>query len=229
MTVPKQLIVRYEDGSQKELDFDKLDETLQSELAKLGLCPPPGEIGSAKHYILMQWKNGWQEVIGSNKDTVDFLRYFVIRRIEHRGRISFEVGDEYPIFYVLRRLPMDLNRLLIVSKDRVSSYDLSTAIERHEGTFEAGGKLEYVKWDRTDSKFPSEMSDAPKNLDETLSALREALKNKGIDTQDLLGADPSRRIESYREIAKGMGIRGYQRQADVYGFIEFLLSKLGNA
>ena len=229
MTVPKQLIVRYDDGSHKELDFDKLDEKLQTELAKLGLCPPPGGIGSAKHYIIMQWKNGWQEVVGSNKDTVDFHRYFVIRRIEHRGRMSFEVGDEYPIFYVLRRLPMDLNRLLIVSKDRASSYDLSTAVERHEGTFEAGGKLEYVKWDKTDSKFPSKRSDAPENLDEILNALREALKNKGIDAQNLLKTDPPRRVESYREIAKEMGIRGFQSQADVYGFIELLLGKLVNA
>jgi hypothetical protein len=223
------LIVSYDDGSHKEIDFDKVDEKVQTELAKLGLCSPPGGIGSANNYILMQWKNGWQEVIASNKDTVDFLRYFVIRRIEDRGRMAFEVGDEYPIFYVLRRLPMDLNRVLIVSKDRASSYDLSTAVERHEGTFEAGGKLEYVKWDKTDSKFPSERSDAPKNLDETLSALKEALKNKGIDGQHLLGTNPSQRIESYREIAKEMGIRGYQSQADVYGFIELLLSRLENA
>jgi len=229
MAVPMQLIVSYDDGSQKGLDFDKLDENLKTELTHLGLCPPPSEIGSAKHYVLMQWKNGWREVIGSNRNTLDFLRYFVIRRIEDRGRMSFEVGDEYPIFYVLKRLPMDLNRLLIVSKDRVRSYDLGKEVERHEGTFDAGGKLEYVKWDKTDSKFPSETSDAPKNLDGILSSLKDTLKKKGLVARDLLGLTPSQRIESYKQIAEGMGIRAYERQADVYGFIDLLLSKLENA
>lgn len=228
MSAPKQLIVSYEDGSQKTLDFDSLDNEQQSELAKLGLCPPPSEISKAKHYMILKWKNGWQEVISSNKDSLDFLRCFIIRRIEDRGRISFEVEDEYPILYILRRKPMDLDRLLVVSGDSVKSYDLSQNVERHEGTFNAGGKLEFFKWDRTDSQYPSSMSDAPENLDATMTALKEALSNREIDARELSEMDAPLRIEAYRAIAEEMGLKGYQKQADVYGFIELLVTKIRN-
>ena len=227
MSAPKRLIVSYDDGSQRELDFDKLDREMQSELAKLGLAPPPREIGSAKHYMVLQWKDGWQEVIGSDRDAVDLLRYFVIRRIEDRGRFAFEVGDEYPDLFVIRRLPMFLNRLLVVGNGSVKSYDLGTEVERYEGTFEAGGKREYIKYDRVDEKNPHEMSEGDDNLTETLSALGEELEKKGVSTHDLLQMDQSRRIDAYKEIAEGMGIRGHQKQADVYGFIELLVRKLG--
>ena len=43
-----------------------------------------------------------------------------------------------------------------------------------------------------------------------------------------MGMDQSPRIEEYKEIAKGAGIRGHIRQADVYGFIELLVRRLGN-
>ena len=33
-----------------------------------------------KKYVLMKWKDGWQEVIGIEGDAVDFGRYFVIER-----------------------------------------------------------------------------------------------------------------------------------------------------
>jgi hypothetical protein len=229
MSVPKQLIVSYDNGSQEAIDFDKLDSQFQHELAKLGLCPAPNEISNAKHYMVMQWKDGWQEVISSNKDSMDLLRCFIIRRIEDRGRISFDVGDEYPILYILRRLAMDLNRLLVVSGDSVKSYDLSENVERHEGTFNAGGKLEYVKWDRTDSKYPNSMSDADENMDATMAALAEALETREIGAQELLEMDPPLKIETYKAIAEEMGLKGYQKQADVYGFIELLVTKIGKS
>lgn len=228
MSVPKQLIVSYEDGSQKACDFDRLDGEMQSRLANLGLSPPPQEIKLSKHYIVLQWKNGWQEVVGSDRDAVDLLRYFVIRRIEDRGRFAFEVGTEYPELLVIRRLPMDLNRLMIVNDGGVKSYDLGTEVERYEGTFEAGGKREYIKYDKVEDKYPSEMSEGAENLNENMGDLKETLEKRGVSAHDLLQMDPSQRIEAYREIAEGMGIRGHQRQADVYGFIELLVKRLGN-
>lgn len=230
MSVPKQLIVSYENGSTKKFDFNKLDRGMQSELAKLGLCPPPLEISPAKHFVLLQWKDGWKEVIGSDKDAVDLLRCFVIRRIEDRGRLAFEVGEEYPDLYILRRMPMDLNRLWIVGEGSVKSYDLGKEVERWEGTFDAGGKLENVKWDKIDpEKYPSEVHEGPEILQETLDTLEKALDTMGVGAQGLLGMEESQRAEAYSEIAKALGVRGYQRQADVYGFMELLVKRLDNS
>jgi hypothetical protein len=227
LSTPKELIVNYEDGTQKTFDYHSLETDLQLRIAKLGLSPLPQEIGSSRNYIILQWKDGWQEVIGSEKATVDLLRYFVIRRIEDRGRFAFEVGAEYPELLVIRRLPMDLKRVLIVSEGRVKSYDLGKEVARHEGTFEAGGKLEYVKYDKVEDKYPSEMSEGAENLDETIGALKEAMEKKGISASDVLEMNQSQRIEKYKEITEGMGIRGHQKQADVYGFIELLVKRIG--
>jgi len=230
MSVPTKLIVRYDDGSSKELDFDKVTLEMQSGLATLGLCPPPPAIRPARHFFLLQWKDGWQEVIGTDKDPVDLLRYFVIRRIEDRGRIVFESEGEYPDLYILKRLPMDLSGLLIVGEASVKCYDLDSEVERWEGTFDAGGKLEYVKWDKTDpEKFPSDVKAGPEILDATMGLLKEELDKMGVGARELLEMAESRRIEAYGEICKVLGLRGYQKQADVYGFLELLLRRAAQA
>lgn len=230
MSVPTKLIVRYEDGSTTELGFDKVGLEMQTGLANLGLCPPPPAISPARHFLLLQWKDGWQEVIGTDKDTADLLRCFVIRRIEDRGRIALETGGEYPDLYILRRLPMDLSGLLIVGQDSVKSYDLGTEVERWEGTFDAGGKLEYVKWDKTaPGKFPSDVKESPEVLDATMDLLKDELDKMGIGARELLGMEESRRIEAYSEICKALGLRGYQKQTDVYGFVELLVRRAAQA
>lgn len=228
MSEPERLIVSYDDGSSKEVDFNKLGREMAYELARLGLCPPPPELGSAKQYFLLQWKDGWQEVIGSDGDVAELLRYFVIRRIEDRGRLSFEVGADFPDLFIIKRTPMDLKRLLIVGNGSVKSYSLESDLERWEGIFDAGGKLEYVKYDKTEDQSPGEMSDAPENLDEIMDDLRDELEKMGFSSQELLGMDQSKRIEAYKRIAQGIGIRGHVRQADVYGFVELLVRRLDN-
>lgn len=228
MSEPERLIVSYDDGSSKEVDFNKLGREMAYELARLGLCPPPPELGSAKQYFLLQWKDGWQEVIGSDGDVAELLRYFVIRRIEDRGRLSFEVGADFPDLFIIKRTPMDLKRLLIVGNGSVKSYSLESDLERWEGIFDAGGKLEYVKYDKTEDQSPGEMSDAPENLDEIMDDLKDELEKMGFSSQELLGMDQSKRIEAYKRIAQGIGIRGHVRQADVYGFVELLVRRLDN-
>ncbi len=81
---------------------------MRSELARLGLAPVPQSIGSAKQYLLMKWRDGWQEVGGIDRDTAELLRYYVIERIEDRGRLSLDVGADYPELFVIERTPRDL-------------------------------------------------------------------------------------------------------------------------
>ena len=226
MSVPKRLVVEYEDSSTREVDFSKVDSQMRFKLAKLGLCPPPDHVGSSKHYLLLRWQDGWQEVLGVDKDSVELLRYYVIQRIEDRGRLSFEVGADYPELFIIRRMPRELIDLLIVSDGSVKSYGLESEVERWEGIFEAGGKKEYVKYDKTDSRYPQEFSEAPAALDKLMDSLKGELDSRGLSPQKLLAMDESRRIAEYKEVARGTGIRGSERQEDVYGFIELMVRRL---
>ncbi len=222
----KRLSLEYEDGTRKNLESDEIDSGVQSALAGSGLCQPPPEISPAKNYLVLQWKDGWQEVMSVNSDVAGLLRYYVIRRIEDRGRLALDTGAEYPELLVIERIPMEIRRLLIVGDNGVKSYGLDTELEGYEGTFEAGGKKEYLKYDGSNPQFQSEFSEAEENIDELKKAVAEALNSRGIHPEKLLQMDKDRRIREYKDIAKKIGIRGIKRQSDVYGFVESMLRKI---
>jgi hypothetical protein len=222
----RSLLIVYEDGTEKRLDADEIDTGVQSALADAGLCTPPPGISQAKHYLILEWKDGWQEVMSINSGVADLLRYYVIRRIEDRGRLVLDSGAEYPELHVIERLPMEISRLLIVGDSDVKSYSLGLELEGYEGTFEASGKKEFTRYDRENPHFWSEFSEAPENLDDIKNAVAAVLNDKNLLPGELLSMEQDRRIQEYKSIAKVAGIRGAQRQSDVYGFIELVLKKL---
>ena len=226
MSQPKRLVVTYEDGSTKEADFSQVDAQLQLRLAQLGLCPPDESVGAAKRYLLIRWQDGWQEVLGIDFEAAELLRYYVIQRIEDRGRLSLDVGTEYPELFVVERTPRDVIGAAIVADDGVTSYDLGAEVSRWEGIFDDGGKIEFVKYDRTSDAYPHASSEDAEALAGLLATLEERLDEKGLTPQALLAMQEPRRIAAYRELAAGAGIRGARKQEDVYGFIEMLLRRL---
>jgi hypothetical protein len=225
MSQPKRLVVAYEDGSTKEADFSGLDGQLRLKLAQLGLCPPPDEVGTAKHYLLMRWQDGWHEVIGIDADAAELLRYYVIQRIEDRGRLSLDVGADYPELIIVERTPRELIAATIVGGDGVKSYALGSEAERWEGIFEAGGKKEFVKYDKTSDAYPHERVEGPEALAEIGDALLDELEKKGLTPKALLSMEEPLRIAEYKALAGSVGIRGARKQQDVYGFIEMLLRR----
>ena len=223
MSQPKRLVVTYDDGSSKEADFADLDGQLRLQLAELGLCPPLDRVGAAKHYLLVRWQDGWQEVFAVDTDSAELLRYFVIERIEDRGRLSIDVGADYPELFIIKRTPKEVTEAVIVGDDGIKSYGLGSQVERWEGIFEAGGKLEFVKYDRTSDAYPHESSEDPGALARTVDSLLDGLKKKGLTPSALLSMPEPLRLAEYKELADEAGIRGARKQEDVYGFIEMLL------
>jgi len=222
----KRLIIEYEDGTGKQLESAEVSTAVQAFLADAGLCTPPPEISQVKHYLVLQWKDGWREVMAVNSSTADLLRYYVIRRIEDRGRLVLDLGADYPELRVIERTPMEISRLLIVSDGSVKSYNLGLEVEGYEGTFEAGGKKEFTRYDRDNPYFQGEFSEAPDITGEIEGVVAAALEDKGLTPADLLSMEQDRRIREYADIARAAGIKGAQRQSDVYGFIELILKKL---
>jgi hypothetical protein len=174
----------------------------------------------------MQWNDGVQEVISADHDTVELLRYFVIKRVEDRGRLALNVGADYPELFIIKRKPMELSSLLIVGDNVVKKYDLRHGVERHEGIFEEGGKIEIFKYDSTDTRYPHEYSQSQESLSEMIGVIKKSLNKKNISAKNLLRDDQAQRIEHYKHVAGDIGLRGYKKQEDVYGFIDLLMREL---
>jgi hypothetical protein len=225
----KGLELEYEDGTRQRINPDDLDINLQYRLTELGLCSAPPEISRSKHYLIMEWRNGWRETVAVNHDAASLIRYFVIHRLEDRGRLSLDVGDENPELMIIERLPSQLSRLLIVGDGGVKAYELGSELEVYEGIFEAGGKKEYWKYDRENPHFQKAYSESPEGIKDIENAVAGALKEKGLSPAGLLAAAPDKRREAYRDIAVEAGIRGMKRQSDVYGLVEMLLRRLSGS
>jgi hypothetical protein len=226
MSQPKRLLVAYEDGSTKEADFAEIDGQLRLKLAQLGLCPPPDHVGASKHYLLIRWRDGWQEVFGIETESAELLRYYVIQRIEDRGRLSIDVGADYPELLIVERTPREVVEAMIVSSESATSYALGSEVERWEGIFEAGGKKEFVKYDKTSDAYPHESSESPGAVAAVTAALEDELQKKELTPRALLSMEEPLRVAVYRELASGAGIRGGREQQDVYGFVEMLIRRL---
>ena len=176
----------------------------------------------------MEWKDGWQEVMAVNSDISELLRYYVIRRIEDKGRLVLDTGADYPELTIVERTPMDISRILLVDDNGVKSCSLEQEVEGYEGTFEAGGKKEFTKYDRENPHFKNELSTAPESIDGIRKAIGAVLADRNLSPEGLLAMEKDRRIREYSEIAAAAGIRGAKRQSDVYGFIELVLKKLAS-
>lgn len=224
-SVPKRLVVEYEDGSTSKIDFNKLSRSSQLEISRAG-SHSSSPMGYSEKYLLLEWRDGWREVVAVKGDSIELLRYYVIRRIEEQGRLSVEVGTSYPQLLIINRTPRDLNGLLVVGNERAKYYELKSEVETWEGVFEAGGKKEYVKYDKTDEKYPQESREGATRLAGLMNSLELQLNEKGLSAEELLARDRSTKIEEYAEIASRMGIRGKEMQQDVYGFIELMVTRL---
>ncbi len=222
----KSLRLVYEDGTEKVLDASELEASLQSALAGSGLSEAPPEISPAGNYLVMEWKDGWQEVMAVNSDIAELLRYYVIRRIENKGRLVLDTGADYPELTIVERTPMDISRILLVGESGVRSYSLEHEIEGYEGTFEAGGKKEFTKYDRENPDFNNNLSISPESIKGIMKSISNILADKKLSPDKLLAMEKDRRIREYAGIAKTAGIRGVKKQSDVYGFVELVLKKM---
>jgi len=224
-SIPKRLVVEYEDGSTSRIDFNKLSRSSQLEISRAG-SHSSSPMGYSEKYLLLEWRDGWREVVVVKGDSIELLRYYVIQRIEEQGRLSVEVGTSYPQLLIINRTPRDLNGLLVVGNERAKYYELKSEVEAWEGVFEAGGKKEYVKYDKTDEKYPQECREGATRLAGLMNSLELQLNEKNLSAEELLARDRNTKVKEYAEIALRMGIRGKEMQQDVYGFIELMVTRL---
>lgn len=221
MNVPKKLIVEYEDGTRQEVAFDKLSGTGRMELSALGLCEAAAP-DSGAHYLLLEWKDGWKEVRAVGGEALAVLRYYTIERVEEIGRLSMEKADGNPELMMIKRLPDRLERIIFVGENGPQAYALE-----EKATVKEGGKTERYFYDKTRPNFKmEEPAAASARYTAFLDALRGALEKKGTSVSGLLTMSEGDRTPLYKELARTLGLRGTERQQDVYGFLTVALEKL---
>lgn len=225
MNEPKRLIIEYKDGSTKGIDFRQLSMQSWLELSKLGLCSPPSVMPPpSRYYLLLRWKDGWQEVIGVDKGSVELLRYYVLERVEEVGRMALEVEDDYPLLLMIRRMPKKLESLIIIGSAGSKVYGLEPKLRREEG-----GKIEHIEYDKAERHFQHEPEKpAQARVEAIMDILKTEINKSGITVERLLAMDQDQRVEEYKKLARALGIRATEKQEDVYGFVQLMMETLLN-
>ena len=225
MSAPKRLIIEYEDGSMKGIEFRQLSRLSWLELSKLGLCAPPSVMPSpSRYYLLLRWKDGWQEVIGVDKGSVELLRYYVIERMEEVGRMALEVEGDYPVLLMIRRMPKKLESLIIIGGGGSKVFSLEPKLRREEG-----GKVEHVEYDKAERHFQHELEKtAQARVKAIMDTLQREFNKSGLTAEKLSAMDQAQRAEEYKKLARALGIRATEKQEDVHGFIQSMTETFAN-
>jgi hypothetical protein len=199
---PKTISLEFNDGTNASVPFDSLPDTLQDEI----LCQPFASrpISNPKDvkFALLEWDDGWKEVIEVDPTCRDINRYYVISRSEDRGRLSLNKKDGYPELIEINRKPKNIERITFVDTFRL----------RLNRSTREGKKIDHFYTLSKETDTVSKM----------LKAFKTTLQEDGIDREQLLSTDPALQKEQLENIRKKMGIMAGRRQQDVFDFIRYL-------
>jgi hypothetical protein len=168
---------------------------------------------------LLQWKDGWKEVVGIPRKAAELLRFYTVERTEEVGRMAFHVAEDYPMLFLVKRLPKEIESLLLVGPGGAKEYVLE-----EKKTVKEGGKIEHVLYDKKDpGRGEQDGKGADAWVAELADALNGELKKKGLTAEKLLSSSEAEKAQVYQELSKTLGIRGMEKQEDVQGFLQFMI------
>jgi hypothetical protein len=164
-----------------------------------------------KKYVLLKWKDGWQEVMAVEDDAIDFDKYYVIERAEHFGRLVIKrPKGEYPGLIVIDRAPMEIEEIALVGGDGKCNL-------KQTSTYREGDRLEYnYELQKGQGDFAEEVS----------KDIKKVLAEKGISAKDLLSRPDSEKIKEFESIRKAIHLVAGKKQEDVIRFIQVFLEKV---
>ena len=158
-----------------------------------------------KKYVVMKWKDGWQEVVAVQGDVIEFSKYYVVERLEQYGRLVLNrPKGEVPELIVIGRDPKDIEKVALVDADQRSLTP--------KDTYREGTRLEYNYNLAKEGDFMGEL----------LANLRGVLAARAISAKDLLSKEDAQIIA----VAKEAHIVGTESQQDLVQFMKILIGKL---
>jgi hypothetical protein len=200
---PQEITVKFDDGSMAIAPFESLPDLLQFEIMRQPFVSKPSLNPEDERYLLLEWDDGWREVIEVDPDCTDINRFYVISRVEHVGRLSINKQDGYPELIEVVRRPLDLKR--IAFKD---TFELTLERSDREGH-------------KTDHFFS--LTKQGKDLSGIMAVFKEVVNKEGIDLKELSSKEPSEISKQCEKIGRKMGLRAGWRQQDVSDFIAYLV------
>jgi hypothetical protein len=110
-TRPETLTITYPEGTSATIRFDDLPATLRSEILRQPFAATPSPDPAVESYVLLEWEDGWKEVVEVDDGCTGIRRYYVISRTEEVGRLSLEHESGYPVLLEVERRPGSLSRV----------------------------------------------------------------------------------------------------------------------
>jgi hypothetical protein len=200
---PHKIFVEFEDGSTCEAPFESLPETLQLDLMRQPFASKPSPEPEKEKFLILEWDDGWKEVILVDNACTEINRYYVISRVEHVGRLSIRKQNGYPELIEIIRRPLNLKRITFADTFKVT-------LQRSDREGE-----------KTDHFFA--LSKEGKALPNMIDTLKATIEQEGIDLRAMKSMLPNRPREPYEKIRKALGIKAGVRQQDLDDFIAFLV------
>lgn len=200
---PLKVTIDFDDGSQTEAYFERLPVSLQTEIMRQPFAARPSKKPEEQKYVLLEWADGCKEVLEVDRTCTDINRYYVISRPEDVGRLSLNKEDGYPELIEIPRKPLQLSNVTFID-----SFTLT--VERSE---REGKKVDhFFSLKKKENGFGS-----------VVEACKQALSEEAIDLQNLHDQPPDGQNETYRRIARKIGVRAALRQQDLFDFIACLV------
>jgi hypothetical protein len=200
---PMKIVVEFDDGAAAEADFDTLPSRLQFELLRQPFASLPSSDPEKEKFLLLEWEDGWKEVIAVDESCKDINRYYVISRPDDVGRLSLNKQDGYPELIEIVRSPLDLKNITFLD-----TYQLNLKRSDREGK-------------KTDHFFS--LAKDGNALSVEIEAFRKAAADSGIDLEELKRTrDPAGLREKYELIRRKLDLKAARRQQDVFDFIAYL-------
>ena len=203
---PKTISIEFNDGTDTTMPFDALPENLQDEILRQPFASRPSSNPKDVKFVLLEWDDGWKEVIEADPTCTNINRYYVISRSEDRGRLSLNKEDGYPELIEIDRKPKNIERIMFIDTFR---------LHLNRSTRE-GKKIDHFY-------SLSKETDA---ISEMLVAFKTLLKEEGVDREQLLSYETMLQKEQLENIRKKMGIMAGRRQQDALDFILYLASMI---
>ncbi|MHB0980245.1 MAG: hypothetical protein ACYC5Q_09295 [Thermoleophilia bacterium] len=125
---PESLTLTYPDGSTVLVPFDGLPRPLRDELLRQPGLSRSDDSGMPGRFVLLEWEDGWKEVIGVDPGSTGIKRYYVISRTEDVGRLALDHESGYPELVEISRRPLGLRRITFEG-----TFDLSPGKTAREG------------------------------------------------------------------------------------------------
>jgi len=204
---PQKIVVEFDDGSKTEASFDTLPSQFQFELLRQPFASQPSQNPEQEKFVLLEWDDGWKEVIEVDAKCIELNRYYVISRSEDVGRLSVNKQDGYPELIEIMRKPLDLKKITFLD-----TFQLTLERSDREGK-------------KTDHFFT--LTKECNAVTEETKAFKKIMAEEGIELQDLRSQNPTQLKEQHEKIRRQMGLKAAQRQQDVFDFIAYLARSAG--